>query len=76
MILAYASFGLDSVVRELGSEVLVTLDRGLITRYGELEGTLSVRFRRLVSHLLPPYQYATLPKVLSPVETLGLLSAE
>jgi hypothetical protein len=74
VIVAYASFGLDSAARELGAEVLVTLDGGLITRYRDVEGTLSVRFRRMVSHLLPPMRHATLPKLLSPLETLGLLS--
>jgi hypothetical protein len=76
IIVAYASFGLDSTSHELGAEVLITPDKGLITKYRELEGRLSSRFRRMVSHLIPPYQHVTLPKVLSPLETLTLLSEE
>ena len=64
VIVAYASFGLDSTVCELGAEMFVTLDRGLITKYREQEAVLSTRFRRMVSHLLPPYQHATLPQIL------------
>jgi len=76
VMLAYASFGLDSAARELGAEVLVTRDRRLITKYRGLEEALSARFRRMVSHLKPPYRHSSLPQVLSPLETLALLSEE
>jgi len=76
VIVAYASFGLDPTWREVGAEVFVTRDKRLITRYREVEETLNSRFRRMVSHLQPPYRLATLPIILSPSETLALLSEE
>lgn len=76
VIVAYASFGLDITARELGAEVFVTQDRGLITKYRELEEVLASRFHCMVSHLKPPYQHATLPQVLSPLETLAIWAEE
>jgi hypothetical protein len=76
VIVAYASFGLDPDLGEFGAEVVVTLDRGLITKYREEAEILSKRFRRMVSHLLPPYRHTMLPQVLSPSETLLLLAED
>ncbi|MCS6861766.1 MAG: hypothetical protein NZT92_15790 [Abditibacteriales bacterium] len=74
LVIAYASFGLNTASRTLGAAAVVTLDRGLIKQYREQEAVLSVRFHRMVSHLKPPYQQAVLPRLLSPSETLALLS--
>lgn len=69
-IMSYASFGINSITKKLGTDVIITNDQKLIQRYQLNLQDLKTRFDSMKEKLIESFQNARLPDVLTPDELL------
>ena len=72
-IISYACFGVDHLNKSLGTEVILTMDKGLRKNYVHRFNEINKRFVRMTSHLKFPYRDLNLPKIISVAEFLYFL---
>jgi len=70
VMIAYASFGLDSRSQIASVESLVTNDFRLATNFKAQRANIEDRFKRMVSNLLAPYSSLELPEVITTAKAL------
>ena len=71
--LALTSFGGTQQPTVLGVDIFVTFDLRLIGRFEVNLPAIQQRFRRMTSHLQPPYRDAMLPILVTPQEILSVI---
>lgn len=71
VVVAYASFGLDSLSRIASSEALITNDLRLANNFKAQKANIEDRFKRMTSKLLDPYSSLKLPEVMTTADALA-----
>lgn len=71
VVVAYASFGLDSRPQLAQVEALVTNDFRLANNFKAQKASIEDRFKRMINDLLDPYSSLTLPEVMTTADALA-----
>ena len=71
VVIAYASFGLDSRSQLANVEALVTNNFKLVNNFKTQQTNIEDRFKRMVSNLLNPYSSLELPEVMTTADALA-----
>jgi hypothetical protein len=71
VVIAYASFGLDSRSQIANIESLVTNDLRLVNNFKAQQVNIEDRFKRMIDDLLDPYSSLELPELMTTADALA-----
>lgn len=71
VMVAYGSFGVGSVDRQLGVDYFITTDTALVTNFHTRFSEIQARFTPMVMQLPEPYRNVSLPQILTPATVLA-----